>query len=159
VTDEDISLKRTRIEDRGIGPGGSDYLGWIYELEIAGRTYGLRSYDDEPGRIAFMDVRMAGESEPGPIRGGVPYADAVFARAARWLLATGEHSAITVLCSDPEHPNDAYVPVDPDRLVDRHGPADLRPARRAISSAQPRELPRSRRRRRPGRAGRPTAAS
>lgn len=114
---KDISLKRTRFEDRGIGPGGSDYLGWVYELDIAERTYGLRAYDDEPGRIAFMDVRMPGESKRGPIRGPVPYTDAVFARGARWLLETGEYSVMTVLCSDPEYPNDAYVPVDPDRLV------------------------------------------
>lgn len=109
----DPILHTTRFEDRGIGPGGSDYLGWTHVLEIADRVYALRQYADDDV-IAFMSGGAEGNK---PIRGGVPYADPVFARAASWLVQLPSVERLIVLTSDPEFPDDAYAPVDPSRLV------------------------------------------
>ena len=106
-------LRTTRFEDRGIGPGGSDYLGWIHELHMADRVYVLRQYADEDA------IHFHGNGNDGtePIRGGVPYDDPVFAAAARWLLQLPGVERLTVFTDDPEFPDDAYAPVDPSRLA------------------------------------------
>lgn len=106
-------LHTTRFEDRGIGPGGSDYLGWDHELQMTDRVYGLRQYADEDA------IHVVGNGEDGKarIRGGVPYDDRVFAEAVRWLLQLPGVERLTVFTSDREFPNDAYVPVDPGRLL------------------------------------------
>jgi hypothetical protein len=106
-------LRTTRFEDRGMGPGGSDYLGWDHVLHVGPRAYGLRQYAGE----GVMNVTGNGVDGTERIRGGVPYNDPEFALAARWLLQLPGVNQLTVLTSDPEFPDDAYVPVDPGRLV------------------------------------------
>ncbi len=108
-------LRTERFEDLGIGPGGSDYTGYLYELTIGDRVFGLRRYDDEPDLISFMDTGRSGE-EPGPIRGGVPYRNRMFAEAVAYLVDRLGVSRVDVFTSDPEHPGVAYVPVDLSRL-------------------------------------------
>ena len=108
-------LHEERFEDLGVGPGGSDYTGYLYELRIHGRAFGLRLYDDTSDLVSFHDVGRVG-GERGRFRGGVPYADPVFARAVAHLIERLGVTRVEVLTSDPEHPDVAYAPVDLSRL-------------------------------------------
>lgn len=109
---DDPIMRSQRFEDLGIGPGGSDYIGWDHELEIEGRVYRLRQYEDESA-VHFMSNGPTGDDR---IRGGVPYDDPVFTRAARWVLRLAHVEQLTVFTSDPEYPDDSYAPVDLSRL-------------------------------------------
>lgn len=101
------------------------YAGWLYELSVGDRIYALRRYStDRPERVDFMGTMHAPASADSagmlgadePIEGGVPYEDAAFVAAARWLLEQPGISRLTVFTRDPEHPDIPYVPVDPERL-------------------------------------------
>lgn len=100
------------------------YAGWNYELVVDGRIYVLGRRSDEPERVDFYGTTATptpeGCDEPAGdyegISGGVPYKDAVFVKAARWLLKQPGIERLTVFTSDPEFPDNHFVSVDPQRF-------------------------------------------
>lgn len=119
-------------EDADDEDGGADeyyYAGWSYELVVDSRVYVLSRDRDKPTQMdvhgtqdvptptqatspseAFAEVRR--------ILGGVPYDDPVFVKASSWLLQQPGVERVRVFTSDPEHPDDPFVPVDPDCLTE-----------------------------------------
>jgi hypothetical protein len=114
--EHEVSVRTTRFEDRGIGPGGSDYLGWIHEVRVLDTTFWIRQYEDEIERMDFLEWDRETPGEGHSIRGGIPYADPAFAAAARWALSLPGVRKVCALASDPEYPDESYPPVDPTRL-------------------------------------------
>jgi len=112
----DLQVHSERFEDRGIGPAGSDYLGWVHEVRVLGTTFWLRGYDDEPHELHVLAWDRANPGRRGSFPKGIPYADAAFAAAARWALSRPGIRELHVLASDPDFPDRAYAPVDPTRL-------------------------------------------
>lgn len=53
---DSVSMTSERFEDRGIGPGGSDYLGYDFRVRVGNRTYAGRNYADDPGTISFVSA-------------------------------------------------------------------------------------------------------
>ncbi|MBA3339779.1 MAG: hypothetical protein H0T54_08590 [Geodermatophilaceae bacterium] len=123
-----IELRVWMFEDSGraLDDGGFDtfYAGWLYQLAVDGCVYALRRYRDTSKEVSFQGTRQAltpcdseeFEGPEVPIRGGVPYTDPVFVKAAQWFLHQPGIERLTVSTSDPEYPGQSYVPVDPSRL-------------------------------------------
>jgi hypothetical protein len=122
-------LREEPFEDSAPDQSGEDYLyyyaGWVGELFLDDRCYLLRRYEDTAEEVSFMAVAygvgpeddlMAPGAPQDRIRGGVPYSDPVFVKAARWLLGQPGVERLKVFTSDSEHPDDAYPPVHPERL-------------------------------------------
>ena len=112
----DLAVVTERFEDRGIGPGGSDYLGWVHRVSVLGTTLWLRQYEDEAHEMHFLAWDRGSPGTKNNFKSGVPYDDPAFASAARWALTQPGVRELHVLASDPTYPDTSYPPVDPERL-------------------------------------------
>ena len=112
-----ITVRTERFEDRGIGPGGSDYLGWIHRVSVLDTTFWLRQYEDESDEMHFLAWDRDSPGERGLFRGGIPYGDRAFSAATRWALAQPGVREVHALAHDPDYPDLPYPPVDSGRLV------------------------------------------
>ena len=108
-------MKSEPFADLGIGPGGSDYIGAVYELRIQERIYRLRSYDDTPGEISLMNFQDPKDDREQLFGEAVPYDDEIFCQAASWLLNRPGIERLKVFCV--EAPSYPYVDVDTSSLT------------------------------------------
>lgn len=129
--DVPIELRSWWYEEK-LEPGDnpqSYYSGWILELVVDGRVYGLGRNDKRPRVVNFYGTQAVPtpqSASPYPedvgevqrMGGGVPYDDPIFVKAARWLLDQPGIEKLKVFTQDPEYPGISFVPVDPQRLTE-----------------------------------------
>lgn len=114
-------------ENELVPDDGYRLAGWTLELVVDGRTYALGRSDNRSREVNFYGTRLQPTPETSSpysddfgdvqrIRGGVPYDDPIFVKAARWLLDQPGIDQLRVFLDDVEYSNNPFVPVDPDRL-------------------------------------------